>query len=170
MTDDVIRFAEASQAQWKALVELVWKHGITEICEHPQWINNSKANLRKCWAIHHSFLLGMTGGQIVSLGQTAALSRVAKHQSNGREPRKRLCWLVSASLADAVQSDDPSPDAEEALVSRLYRVCELRTSEDLWDFLVSVFSDMDDNALRHLAGVIVEKKQKSTRRPQVPSR
>ena len=120
--------------------------------------------LRKFRAISKCRESGMTQEEIIAAGQSEILSRAARSRKNHSEPQRILRWRVSRSLAEAIQwTDQSSPDAEEALVTRLRRVCNLKTSDDLWEFFNSVFADRDDKWLRNEAGVVLDKKSKAKR-------
>jgi hypothetical protein len=125
----------------------------------------TKNETQKVKAILQARMDGLSREEIIAAGQSEILSRAAKNRKNHSEPQRMLRWRVSRSLAEAIQwTDQSSPDAEEALITRIRRVCHIETSEDLWEFFFSVFADRDDKWLRNEAGVILEKKQKSAKR------
>ena len=150
---DLSEYAAAKAEAWKSLVNFVYRQGTPSI-PPPHDV------VRKIAAIREAGELGMTQEEIISAGQTEILSRAARQRRLRNEPQRILRWRVSRSLADAVMSSDASPDAEEALVTRLVRVCHLKTSDDLFEFLLSVFADRDDKWLRNEAGVVLDKKRK----------
>lgn len=119
---------------------------------------------RKIKAIRAAGAAGMSAEEICEKGQSEILSLYAKTQSRHNEPQRMLSWRVSRSLADAIMSDDPSPDAEEALVTRLVRVCHLQTSEDFWTYLHSYFALVSDEELRHHASEEFPKKFKKVKK------
>ncbi len=100
---------------------------------------------------------------IIANGQSWTLSGYARAKRNGNEPQRILRWRISRRLADAIMSSETSPDQEEALISRLVRVCKLQTSEDLFEFLLSVFADISDEELAMWAGLEKEKKKEVSR-------
>jgi hypothetical protein len=156
-----IEFLGASAEQWRALVNIALytsAERLPLLVEELAGPNQSKQTLkRKIDAIRSARDSGLDVENILAHGQSKILSL---HRRNGhREPQRMLRWRVSQSLAAAVQSDDPSADQEEPLVNRLVRVCKLRTSEELWEFFLSVFADVSDAELMNLAGVHDDKKK-----------
>jgi len=147
-------YKSAKAAFWQAFVCAVYR-GENE--------GFSEDELRKAKAIQQARTeMGMSRAEIISAGQREILSRTARHRKKHTEPQRMLRWKVSRSLAEAIQwSDKSSPDAEEALQTRLVRVCGLKTSDDLFEFLLSLFADLDDKELRNLAGIIPEKKKRA---------
>ncbi len=125
------------------------------------WTESKASLLRKLKAVRTAAASGLDRQGICKLGQSEALSLHARANRKNREKMRVVSFRVPASLAEAFVSEDASPDAEEALVSRLARVCELRTSEDLLEFLLSVFADISDKDLKNLAGVNDLKKRRS---------
>lgn len=156
---ELSEYAAAKAAVWREIVRVAYRGDTNR-----QYSELSKADQRKVRAINDARQLGMTQEEIIGAGQSEILSRVARNRKKHSEPQRVLAWRVSRSLADAVMTSNASPDAEEALVSRLVRVCHLRTSDDFFEFLLSVFADVADKELRNLAGVVLEKKQKSPKR------
>ena len=144
--NDLSEYALAKAQAWKALVKYVYSKAGLFATSPPSDV------VRKIAAIKEAQSEGMTQDEIIAAGQTEILSRAARNRRNSSGPQRVLSWRVSRSLADAVMSSDASPDAEEALVTRLVRVCHLKTSDDLFEFLLSVFADVDDKELKHLAG------------------
>ncbi len=159
---ELSEYVAAKAAEWTSLVKWAYKHNKEAVLadvKSAEW----KTIQRKVQAINDARQLGMTQEEIIAAGQSEILSRAARNRKKHSEPQRTLCWRVSRSLADAVMSSVASPDAEEALVSRLVRVCHLRTSDDLFEFLLSVFADLTDKELRNLAGVDLAKTK--TKRP-----
>jgi hypothetical protein len=146
-------YTSARWAFWKAFVELVYRGATDELSQSEQ---------RKAKAVHQARESGMSMEEIISAGQSEILSRAARNRKKYSEPQRTLRWRVSRSLAEAIQwSDKSSPDAEEALQTRLVRVGDLRTSDDLWEFLNSEYADMPDAELRHRTQRFLGKKRKT---------
>lgn len=166
---DLEAFAKLSTDAWRLLVLqalMVHEDGFERAAE--SIASRTKTSVqtvrRKMKAIRAAASAGMTDEQIIEKGPSETLSLYAKAQSRSNEPQRMLSWRVSRSLADAIMSDDPSPDAEEALVTRLVRVCHLQTSEDLWTFVHSYFALVSDEELRHHASEEFPKKFKKVRK------
>jgi hypothetical protein len=151
-------YAAAKAAAWKAFVEFAWRYGR----QNPEAL--TKAEQLKVKAITEAGLSGMSREEIVAAGQTEILSRDARRRKKYSERQRVLSWRVSRALADAVMSSVASPDQEEALVTRLVRVCHLRTSEELWEFLLSEYVNVSDEELEHRAQVVLEKRRKHDKR------
>ncbi len=99
---------------------------------------------RKVDAIRNAVMHGATENQIVGWGQSLTLSAYAIRKKNGNnEKYRQLRWRVPMSLADAVENET---------VPRIAKVCNLKTSEELWEFINSVFAHMPDHYLRMYAG------------------
>jgi hypothetical protein len=162
-------YVKSSQEQWASLVRLAFE--CQDVSELAREAGANKATLkRKFQAIRWAVESGMSREEIVSQGQGFILSIYARAYRNGNgEKHKILRWRVSASLADAVMWSEGSDSTDEALITRLKRVCKLETSDDLFEFLLSIFADLSDKELKNLAGVEHEKKRKATA-PEVPSR
>lgn len=144
---------------WRIIVGIAYGT-VEHPASHELTESEARGLARKIKAIKTgAYTLGLTKAEIIELGQSGLLSRVAKAHKTGAERRKRLTWMVSASLADAIQSDRPSPDAEEPLVTRFYRL-GLRTSDDLWMFLHSYFALESDEDLQHHMADFVPKRFK----------
>jgi hypothetical protein len=159
MNDAVTDFAKQSGLVWERLVGLYQSphvNGIEGLAMQLYHLTGAsrgaiKVKLR---AIQYAREVGVSYEQIVIDGQAATLKRFAKARSKNTEKRKRICFLVSAGLADAFQCENPSPDAEEPLVTRLARCCGLRTSNDLIEFLLADYGSRSDLDLKHSAGEI----------------
>ena len=154
------RFASSAKEQWTAIVTLCFSGADPETLARETSVSASVLK-QKFTAIRYARESGWAEQAIVALGQNGTLRAYAAAKQNGhREPEKVLRWRVSRRLAEAVMSSESSEDQEEPLVSRLVRVAKLRTSEDFWNFLLSVFSDLSDKDIAHLAGLEPEKKVK----------
>jgi len=162
MTDTVKdRFVSSSSENWKATVE-AYREGITPETLAEESSSNVATMKQKYRAIEHEHEKGLDLEAIIAAGQGPTLSSYARAKKNGHsEPERVLRWRVSRRLADAIMSSETSPDQEEALATRLVRVCGLKTSEEFWEFINSVFADWSDADLLHHAGEATGKKEKS---------
>lgn len=140
-----------AQEQWKAIVE-AYRAGVTAEDLAREAGSNPSTVRQKYRAIHWKHETDCDFEAIIAAGQGPTLSSYAKARKNGHEKEKVLRWRVPASLADCIQNDNSSPDAEEALITRLHRVLGLETSEDFWMFIHSWFGEVSDAALLHHAG------------------
>jgi hypothetical protein len=154
------RFASSAKEQWQAIVTLCFSGADPEMLAKETSVNLAVLR-QKFSAINYARESGWAEQAIVALGQNGTLKAHAAAKKNGHhEPERMLRWRVSRRLADAVMSSEPSEDQEEPLVSRLVRVAKLRTSNDFWEFLLSVFSDLSDKDIAHLAGLEPEKRKR----------
>lgn len=115
--------------------------------------------IHKVRAIEFAHESGQSWEEITSAGQSATLKAWSAARRGAQEKRKRLTWMVSASLAESIMSDTASPDAEEPLMTRFYRL-GLRTSEDAWLFIHSWFALESDEVLLHHMAEFVPKRFK----------
>ena len=159
-------FTNAAKAQWATLVSFRFTtapekmNALIESLTEKGW-GTKQSFVMKFRAIESAHNAGLTMPEIVEKGQSAILSMHAIAKKNGHtEKQKMLRWRVSASLADAIMSSETSPDQEEALATRLVRVCGLKTSEEFWEFINSVFADWSDADLLHHAGEATGKRGK----------
>ncbi len=146
------RLAIVEKERWAILVKIAMSGASSEVPKH------------KFQAIQFAKEAGSTEEAIIAAGQGATLSSYAKAKKNGNERQRVLRWRISASLADAIQCDMVNEDAEEPLVSRLIRLLGIKTSEELWMFIHSVFRDFSDEDIIHSGGEAMPKK--SSRRGQ----
>jgi hypothetical protein len=150
------RYSKASREQWEELVALVLDHGFNQkkLAKRLGGLSKqSAANLqRKCSAISWCAAYGMSSADIIEKGQHATLGLFQRARQRN-EPRQTLRFVVNTSLAEAVRT----------LIRRLMEVCDLETSDDLWDFIVSSYADMPDEALRQLAGMDDAQKHQAQR-------
>jgi hypothetical protein len=149
-----------AEEQWKAIVN-AYREGITAEVVAQESGTNVATMKQKFRAIEFKHEEGWDFEAIIVAGQGPTLSSYAKAKRNGHnEPDRVLRWRVPRRLAEAIMSSETSPDQEEALVTRLFRVAKLRTSEQFWEFLLSVFSDLSDKDIQHLAGIEPEKRKR----------
>jgi hypothetical protein len=159
-------YAKAKEDEWRALVLFVFttkadrlEAAMADLAREtgirPGYLR------RKVDAVGFKREQGWDQETIVAAGQVQTLSAYIAHlRTKQTEKKKRLTWVVSASLADAIQNEFASPDQEEPLITRLVRVCGLRTSDDLWEFLNSWFAPLNDTELLHHAGEHIPKKRR----------
>lgn len=158
MTDAVLDFVAASSTLWRMLVELCRINRSAGDEQLAQLVvkhtGASKGSVTtKIRAVRYALELGISYEQITAEGQSVTLKRFSKAKNKNAEKKKRLSFTVPASLADAFMSD-VNPDAEEATVSRIQRVCKINTSEELIEFLKALIDNMTDIQLAHEAGLI----------------
>jgi uncharacterized Fe-S cluster-containing radical SAM superfamily protein len=160
MTDFPKSLALITKAQWEAIVELAFCGADPEAVAKETGVSGTVLK-QKFSAIRYARESGWAEQAIVALGQSGTLRAYIAAKKNGhREPERMLRWRVSRRLADAVMSSEASEDQEEPLVSRLVRVAKLRTSNEIWEFLLSIFSDLSDKDIEHLAGMEPAKRKK----------
>lgn len=154
------RYVSLSREQWSALVRFALlcpsERLDAEITALAKRTNANVAGLRrKVEAIRYSKATGMSQWSIVEAGQVAAMALHRSKNGKGaaREPYRIISWRVPASLADAVKPDPDRIELTESLQSRLMRVCKFRTSEELWEFFLSIFVDFDEESLKNYAGL-----------------
>ena len=135
------RYAKAKQEEWTALVESVLDG------------QHVDCPMYKRKAIKWARETGCTQEAIINLGQSRVLSNYSKAKTDAKNfPQKVLRWRVSSRLADAIYSSSTSPDQEESLVTRLHRVLHITKSEEFFEFILSIFADLSDREICHLAG------------------
>ena len=159
-------YAESTQETWKQLVRFalsISERGYEERIRTEAEAAGSRFGLlkRKCDAIRFQSSEGRSEEEIVQAGQSATLSAYVKHRRKWDEKTRMLRFRVPVSLFDAIQNPHASADSEEPLITRLSRVCQIRTSNELWEFLLSVFADLSDKDIAGLAGIEQEKKKRS---------
>lgn len=151
------RFTSSGRDHWQAIVALAFSGADVETLARETSVGVAVLR-QKFAAIRYARESGWAEQAIIALGQSGTLKAHAAAKKNGREPQKMLRWRVSRSLAESIMSSETSPDQEEALVTRLVRVCGLKTSDDLWEFIRSVFYDFSDEVLAIWSGELTEKK------------
>ena len=153
------RFVSSSREQWAAIVTLALacssdrlEQEVAETLAR-ETSTNAVTLKRKFEAIRYARERGLDEFSIISNGQSQTLSNYMRARKRANSEKQRMLrWRVPASLADAIQSVETSDGQEEALQTRLVRVIKLKTSEDFWEFINSVFSDLSDADLLHLCG------------------
>jgi len=160
------RFVNHSQQAWRSLVEFAFlcppDQREDEIQRLAKRIEAPVANLkRKVEAILICRNVGHTKDQIIKTGQNgtmAASSRIRKKDAPAPENKCVISWRVSMDLAAAVKPDPEKYEDTESLQSRLMRVLKIRTHEELWEFILSTYADVDDATLQNWAGLFDRKK------------
>ena len=158
-------YAKAARDQWKELVEEAlrlpeerYDQAIKDLADAAGITPG--ALKRKCDAIRHA-AESMSKDEIVAAGQGDILRGYVSKRSKSDEKTAKLIMVLPASLYDALQyRKGRSPDSEEAFFTRLARVIGARRYEDVWEFILSVFADLSDKDLKHLAGMFPEKKKR----------
>lgn len=124
----------------------------TELSKH---MGQSKDNLkRKILAILYCQSLGRSADEIKAYGQEPVLSRYIKKRNSDRyEQTTVLKWNLPGSLREVIRND----------MAEIKKILGLETSEQLFDFLHSIFVDLvtHPDELRHLAGELKGKDAKA---------
>jgi hypothetical protein len=170
MTDE---FAESAKRHWIMLVGMALATADVDRLAKGFATNgysSYQTARNKIVAIRYLAQIGESRESIEALGQTAVLSRYAKAKKKARGPERVLSHRMSASLADAIECESPSPDAEEPLFTRLCRVLQIRTIEDIFEYLLAHFSGMSDLEILHDGGEWYEKREAGKKRAQIPPR
>jgi hypothetical protein len=158
-------YAAAARQQWKDLVdealrlpEQGYDQAIKDLADAAGVTFG--ALKRKCDAIR-SAAEKMDREAIIEQGQGDTLRAYVSKRAKYQEKERKLIQVIPVSLYDAIQhSRRRSPDSEEAFFTRLHRVLGIRRHEEVWEFILSVFADLSDRDLKHLAGMFPEKKKR----------
>jgi hypothetical protein len=142
------RFVSSTKGQWTELVHLALDHRYDRKRLAASLARLSQSNKetirRKLAAIDRAARCGIEKEAIIERGQSVILGQYLK--KNGlHEPKEFIRHRVSKRLAEGWRDD---------VVTRLMKVCELETSDDLFEFLCSLILGMDDLELRHHAGMM----------------
>jgi hypothetical protein len=148
MTREMQAYVENHGGLWKTLVAIGYHIGSEHIDREAELLahatQTTKATVkRKFEAIRHMREIGLSEEAVVRAGQGPTLSKyyIASKKKKA-EADTVLRYRVPVSLGEAWGS----------LVARLARVADLRTSEDLIEFLHSVFVGLNDDQIKNLAG------------------
>lgn len=158
-------YASAARDQWRELVEEALRLPEQGYDQAVKDLADSAGVTfgvlkRKCDAIR-SAAAEMDRDSIVASGQGDILRSYVAKRAKYEEKTRKLIQVIPASLYDAIQSSRrPSPDSEEAFFTRLNRVLGIRRHEEVWEFVLSVFADLSDRDLLHLAGMFPLKKKR----------
>jgi hypothetical protein len=148
------RAVDRARDTWAALVDMSLlleedrvDGAATELSKH---MGQSKDNLkRKILAIQHVRSLGNSADDIKKAGQGVILSRYIKARNSERyETTTVMKWNIPGSLREVIRND----------MARVARVLGFVTSEQLWDFIHSILVDLNDDALKELAGEFKKEK------------
>ena len=148
MTREMQAYVESHGGLWKTLVAIAYHigpdHAEREIELLAEATATTRATVRrKFQAIHEMRDRGLSEEAIVRAGQGPTLSALALAKKKQKlECDTIIRYRVPKSLGEAW----------EELVGRLARVADLRTSEDLIEFLHSVFVGLNDDQIKNLAG------------------
>jgi hypothetical protein len=158
-------YAASAKQQWKDLVDEAlrlpeerYDSAVKDLAEAAGVTFG--ALKRTCDAIR-SAAESMSREEIVDAGQGDILRAYVSKRAKNEEKTRKLIQVLPESLYDAIQhSRRRSPDSEEAFFTRLHRVLGIRRHEEVWEFILSVFADLSDRDLKHLAGMFPEKKKR----------
>ena len=157
-----VALAKSAEDAWESLVRgAVHCPDVDRfISEVAKWTRTKPQGVRaKVRAIRAECLRGATVEEIIAMGQGECISRHAQARKAARagDPDRTLSFTMPRSLADAWQNPNASADQVEPIITRLARVCELETTEDLFDYLKALIDDIPDEIHAQLAGVIPRK-------------
>lgn len=157
MTDDpnvlnvlLARGAESLRSQWRDLVAIA-----TRLAKDNDSVSQVAAKLavaasgtedsikRKVLAIQYMQSLGYSEEEICQLGQTVVLSEFGKSKRVEKyEKLTTLSWRIPGSQRESAQIE----------LARVMRVLNLKTSEELWDWIIGQIRTVSDEELLHSAG------------------
>lgn len=145
--------AQATQtmrSQWQQLVEIAFAlsrdRGDVEQVSHQLARASGTAEdsiKRKILAIQHAQTLGYSEEEVSKMGQTRVLSDYGKKKK--QDKYEDLVWLK-------FQIPGSQREVARQQLDRVCKVLDLKTSEQLWDFLLAELSTASDEDLRHAAG------------------
>ena len=141
-------YIQSAGSAWGAIVSIAYACGPDHVDREAELLaratSTTKATVRRKFeAIHHKREQGWTEEAIAKAGQGPTLSALAASRKLRKvEADTILRYRVSVSLAEAWAT----------MVARLAKAADLRTSEDLIDFIHSVFADFPDEAIKNYAG------------------
>ena len=148
MTREMQAYVEKHGGLWQTLVAIAYNIGPEHRDREVQLLAEATSTTpavvrRKFEAIHRMREQGCSEEAIVRNGQGPTLSALtAEKQRRKLEADTILRYRIPRSLGEAW----------EELVGRLARVADLKTSEDLLEFLHSVFVGLSDTQIQNLAG------------------
>jgi hypothetical protein len=149
----IAQILENEERRWNDLVEQGWHLSEQSLAQ----LNGNDGLKRKLAAIRHARMNGVSREQVAAQQHETMSAFIRAKKRYG--PERIVRWRIDAGLADAIQSKVASPDQEESLQQRLIRVCDIRYSNELWEFILSCFADLSDAQLRNLAGVVKKRKK-----------
>ena len=157
MTREMQAYVESHGGLWKTLVAIAYHIGSEHLDREVELLAEATSTTpavvrRKFEAIHRMREQGCSEEAIVRNGQGPTLSALtAEKQRRKLESDTILRYRIPKSLGEAW----------EELVGRLARVADLKTSEDLVEFIYSVFVDLSDLQIQNLAGGVNDDKKRN---------
>jgi len=142
---------QAYQAEWGHLVGLVVRSRATgKPVNIPRISMGAKkgpgAIVAKVRAIYTALEQGVPAEQIIQDGESQTLSVKAQKIAKESDGMVGMNFRVRPDVRDGAMQ----------VFERLVRVCELKTREEVWDLLCSMFVGADavtDNEIKHHAGM-----------------
>lgn len=163
---DALATSVVQQARntWNGLVDLAFllpedriDGAAQELSKH---MGQSKDNLRrKINAIQYARTLAYSADEIKAYGQEATLGRYIKSRNAERyEQVTVMKWNLPGSLREVIRQD----------MAAIAKILGFVSSEQLWDFLHSIFVDLKEHpeSLRRLAGELKGKDDANVQRVQ----
>ena len=148
MTREMQAYVESHGGLWKTLVAIAYHIGSEHLDREVELLAEATMTTRatikrKFQAIHCMREKGLSEEAIVRAGQGPTLSMLAAAKKRQKlEEDTILRYRVPKSLGEAW----------EALVGRLAVVADLKTSEDLIEFLHASFVGLSDEEIQNQAG------------------
>ncbi len=148
MTREMQAYVEKHGGLWQTLVAIAYNIGPEHLDREAQLLaeatQTTRATVkRKFEAIHEMRQRGLSEEAVVRAGQGPTLSALALARKRQKlEADTILRYRIPQSLGQAWGQ----------LVARLGVVADLKTSEDLIEFLHSVFVGLSDTQIQNLAG------------------
>ena len=142
--------AEAMRSDWKRLVEIGCRiakdsQTIEEVSHALAKAGNGSVDSikRKLFAIQFMQNLGYSEAEIVTFGQTVALSEFGKSKKvESYEKQTSLIFKIPGSQREVVQIE----------IERIKKLSNLQTSEIFWDWFLGQTKSLTDEELQHSAG------------------
>jgi hypothetical protein len=148
VTDDANKFVDSAKDQWGALVRLAILTPANNRKQTAYTLASAskvgKTNLEnKLKAIHLALAAGVTVSELIERGQRWTIEKYVIDKKNGRQDAQvSLRWMVAPELRDT---------AHEA-TKRLMDILHMRTSDELWMYLVSQMVSWTVDEILHSAG------------------
>lgn len=142
-------FVSGSKGQWAALVRIARKVSPKTRDDAARVLSQAagvgKSTLaRKFESLHAAMNTGLTDEQLIEMGQRAVMAKFVKDK---REKRSDKLVPFPHRLTQPVRDD------LQELCLRLGRILKVRTYDECFELILSIFVDMDDDSVRHLAGL-----------------
>lgn len=143
------RLAVALRTEWESFVELA----LMRLSDGPGDLNyellSERFNVgqdslkRRVEAIRHAGTLGYSADEIKALGQEKVLSQFIKSRRQEKYSETvMLKWMVPGSQRELIHQQE----------GRVKKILGLVTSEQFWDFMLSVLRNATDEEIRASAG------------------